>query len=189
MAKLQKAPQTALTPVPAVLVTAGTMAESDITTIAWVGTLCSEPPTIGISVRPGRWLHHYIVDNGAFAVNVADTAHARQLDLCGTISGRDVDKWQLTGFTRTRGTSTAVPLIQECPLNIECVVQQMLHLGSHDLFLGEIVAIHVEEHIQVDGHIDGSAFDPICYVAGRYWRLGQQIGPVGFSASDIGTIT
>lgn len=181
MAKLVKAPQTALNPVPAVLVTAGTMENSDVTTLAWVGTLCSEPPMVGIGVRPTRWLHHLIIEGGAFVINVADVAHVRQLDLCGNVSGRDVDKWTLAHLTREAGTATAVPMVAECPLNIECIVRQTLHLGSHDLFVGEVVAVHVDERIQVDGRIDAAAFDPVCYVGGQYWQLGKLIGSMNFS--------
>lgn len=184
MMKVVKTPQTALGPVPAVLVTAGTMETSDITTLAWVGTLCSEPPMIGVGVRPTRWLHHLIVDGGAFVVNVCDVAHVRELDLCGMVSGRDTDKWALARLTREPGTATAVPLVAECPLNIECVVRQTLHLGSHDLFIGEVAAVHVDEHIQVKGRIDGAAFDPVCYIAGQYWQLGKLIGSMGLSQKE-----
>ena len=184
--KVVKAPQTALGPVPAVLVTAGTMQASDVTTLAWVGTLCSDPPMIGVGVRPTRWLHHLIVEGEDFAVNVCDVAHVRQLDLCGMVSGRDTDKWALTQLTREPGTATAVPLVAECPLNIECVVRQTLHLGSHDLFIGEVVAVHVDERIQVKGRIDGAAFDPVCYVAGQYWQLGKLVGSMGFSQREDG---
>jgi flavin reductase (DIM6/NTAB) family NADH-FMN oxidoreductase RutF len=177
MAKLLKAPSTALTPVPAVLVTAGTMEASDVTTLAWVGTVCSEPPMISISVRPERWLHHFIVEGGAFVVNVADTAHARALDLCGHVSGKDTDKWELSALTREQGTATAVPLVAECPLNIECVVRQTLHLGTHDMFIGEVVAVHLEERVRAGGRL----LDPVCYVSGQYWKLGDLIGPMGFS--------
>lgn len=177
MAKLVKTPSTALTPVPAVLVTAGTMESSDVTTLAWVGTVCSEPPMISISVRPQRWLHHFIVEGGAFVVNVVDTAHARALDLCGMVSGKDTDKWELSALTREQGTATAVPLVAECPLNIECVVRQTLHLGSHDLFIGEVVAVHMDERVKAGGH----DLDPVCYVSGRYWKLGDLIGSMGFS--------
>ncbi|RIE17391.1 flavin reductase family protein [Candidatus Cryosericum septentrionale] len=177
MAKLVKAPSTALSMAPAVLVTAGTMESSDVTTLAWVGTLCSEPPMIGIGVRPERWLHHFIVEGGAFVVNVADTAHARELDFCGNVSGKDTDKWELSALTREQGTATAVPLVAECPLNIECVVRQTLHLGSHDLFIGEVVAVHMDERVQKGGR----ALDPVCYVSGQYWKLGDLIGPMGFS--------
>ncbi|MCX6084360.1 MAG: flavin reductase family protein [Caldiserica bacterium] len=177
MAKLVTAPSTALTPVPAVLVTAGTMESSDVTTLAWVGTLCSEPPMIGIGVRPERWLHHFIVEGGAFVVNVADATHARALDLCGGVSGKDTDKWELSALTREVGTATAVPLVAECPINIECVVRQTLHLGSHDLFIGEVVAVHADERGQAGGRV----LDPVCYVSGQYWKLGDLIGPTGFS--------
>lgn len=177
MPKLLKAPSTALTPVPAVLVTAGTMESSAVTTLAWVGTICSEPPMISISVRPERWLHHFIVEGGAFVVNVVDTAHVRALDLCGSVSGRDTDKWKLGALTREQGTATAVPLVRECPINIECIVRQTLHLGSHDMFIGEVVAVHLERRVQVGGR----ALDPVCYVCGQYWKLGDLIGPMGFS--------
>lgn len=177
MAKLTQTPSTALTPVPAVLVTAGTMESSNITTLAWVGTVCSDPPMISISVRPGRWLHHFIAEGGAFVVNIADVAHVRQLDLCGMVSGRDTDKWALSELTREAGTATAVPLVAECPLNIECVVRQTLHLGSHDLFIGEVVAVHVDERLKEGGR----TLDPVCYVTGQYWKLGDLIDSAGFS--------
>jgi len=177
MTKLVMKPSTALSVAPAVLVTAGTMESSDITTLAWVGTLCSEPPSIGIGVRPERWLHHFIVEEGAFVVNVADAAHARQLDVCGMVSGKDVDKWELSGLTRETGTATTVPLVAECPVNIECVVRQTLPLGSHDLFVGQVVAVHMDER----GRKGGRILDPICFVDGRYWKLGDLIGPMGFS--------
>ena len=177
MAKIVKGPSTALTPVPAVLVTAGTMESSNVTTLAWVGTICSDPPMMSISVRPERWLHHFIVEGGAFVVNVADSAHARELDLCGMVSGRDTDKWKLSALSREQGTATVVPLVAECPINIECVVRQTLHLGSHDMFIGEVVAVHMDEHVQKGGH----ALDPVCYVSGQYWKLGDLIGSMGFS--------
>jgi len=178
MAKLLKVPSTAaLSMALAVLVTAGTMESSDVTTLAWVSTLSSEPPMIGISVRREGWLHHFIVEGGAFVVNVADTAHARALDLCGMVSGKDTDKWELSVLTREQGTATAVPLVAECPLNIECVVRQTLHLGSHDLFIGEIVAVHMDERVKAGGH----DLDPVCYVSGQYWKLGNRIGARGFS--------
>lgn len=177
MAKLVKAPSTALTPVPAVLVTAGAMESSDVTTLAWVGTVCSEPPMISISVRPERWLHHFIVEGNAFVVNIADTTHARALDLCGQVSGKDADKWELSALTREQGTATSVPLVAECPINIECIVRQTLHLGSHDMFIGEVVAVHVEERVRAGGRV----LDPVCYASGQYWKLGNLIGPMGFS--------
>ena len=177
MAKIVQAPSTALTPVPAVLVTAGTMESSNVTTLAWVCTICSDPPMMSISVRPERWLHHFIVEGGAFVVNVVDTAHARSLDLCGNVSGKTTDKWELSSLTREQGTATAVPLVAECQINIECVVRQTLHLGSHDMFIGEVVAVHVEESAKAGGH----DLDPVCYASGQYWTLGNLIGPFGFS--------
>ncbi len=152
MAKLIKAPSTALTPVPAVLVTAGTMESSDVTTLAWVGTVCSEPPMISISDRPERWLHHFIVEGHAFVVKLRIPSHARALDLCGLVSGKDVDKWELSGLTRPGNNGCAV--IAECPINIECIVRQTLHLGSHDLFIGEVVDVHVKS---MSGRADASS--------------------------------
>src|SRR5450756_1641540 len=161
----------------AVLVTAGTMESSDITTLAWVSTLDSEPPMIGISVRQKGWLHHFIVEGGAFVINVADVAHVRELDVCGMVSGKDMDKWKLSALTREEGTATAVPLVAECPLNIECVVRQTPVSYTHDLFIGEIVAVHMDERVQKGGH----TLDPVCYASGQYWKLGDLIGPMGFS--------
>jgi flavin reductase (DIM6/NTAB) family NADH-FMN oxidoreductase RutF len=181
MTKRSLEPGTALTPVPAVLVSAGTMTSADITTLAWVGTVCSDPPLISIAVRPSRFLHHFIVEGGAFVVNVADSSHVRQLDYCGMVSGRDVDKWAACGFTREQGSVTSVPLVAECPLSIECVVEQTLHLGSHDLFIGRVVAVHAEDHVLCGQHVDAAGLDPVCYVTGQYRRMGDLLGRVGFS--------
>lgn len=161
----------------AVLISAGTMDASDVTTIAWIGTLCSEPPVIGIGVRPARWLHHFIVETGAFVVNVPDTMHVRELDLCGTVSGKTHDKWALAGLTREKGTITGTPMVAECPLNLECRVRETVHLGSHDLFLGEVVASYTDEGT----HRGSGLHDPVCYIGGRYWKLGDLLGPMGLS--------
>jgi flavin reductase (DIM6/NTAB) family NADH-FMN oxidoreductase RutF len=161
----------------AVLISAGTMEASDVTTIAWIGTLCSEPPIIGIGVRPSRWLHHFVVETGAFVVNVPDTEHVRELDLCGTVSGRTQDKWALARLTREQGTITGTPMVAECPLNLECQVRETVHLGSHDLFLGEVVASYAHEGKEHDV----SLRDPVCYIGGKYWKLGDLLGPMGLS--------
>ena len=182
MAKLLKAPSTALTPVPAVLVTAGTMESSAVTTLAWVGTICSEPPMISISVRPERWLHHFIVEGGAFVVNVVDTAHVRALDLCGSVSGRDTDKWKLSALTCEQGTATAVPLVRECPINIECVVKQVLELGLHTMFVAQITSVQVSKHlITKSGRLALEKAGLAAYAHGEYFALGKKLGFFGYS--------
>lgn len=183
MTKCSLEPGTALTPVPAVLVSAGTMASANVTTLAWVGTVCSDPPLISIAVRPSRFLHHFIVEGGAFVVNVPDSTHVRQLDYCGMVSGRDVDKWAACGFTCEQGSATSVPLVAECPLSIECLVEQTLHLGSHDLFIGRVVAVHAEERILSGQRVQAAGLDPVCYVTGEYRRIGELLGRVGFSSN------
>lgn len=177
MAKTVTTPGTAPGMGAAVLISAGTMEASDVTTIAWIGTLCSEPPIIGIGVRPGRWLHHFIVQTAAFVVNVPDTGHVRELDLCGTVSGRSQDKWALARLTREPATVTGTPMVAECPLNLECRVRETVHLGSHDLFLGELVATYADEGTQRGA----KPCDPVCYIGGKYWKLGDLLGPMGLS--------
>ena len=140
-----KSPSTALTPVPAVLVTvASADGRDNIITLAWVGTVNSEPPMISISVRPSRYSHRLLEETGEFVVNLPTEDMVRELDLCGMVSGRDQDKFELCGFGRESASEVKAPLIDRCPVNIECVVRNKMSLGSHDLYIGEILAVHVD---------------------------------------------
>jgi len=178
-----KSPSTALTPVPAVLVTvASADGRDNIITLAWVGTVNSEPPMISISIRPSRYSHRLLEETGEFVVNLPTEDMVRELDLCGMVSGRDQDKFELCGFGREPASEVKAPLIDRCPVNIECVVRNKMSLGSHDLYIGEILAVHVDEEI-IDGvgRIDLDKMRPVAFNTGEYRSLGSKLSMMGFS--------
>lgn len=182
MTKIMQEPGTVLFPVPAVLVSCGEGSSANVITLAWVGTLCSEPPLIGIGVRPSRHSHGLIKKYGEFVVNIPRADQVRWVDHCGTVSGRDEDKWATCGFSRTPASELQVPLIAECPVNIECELRETISLGTHSLFIGEVVAVHVEGDILDDnGRLDAVRAEPFAYLNGAYHRIGDLIGTFGFS--------
>jgi flavin reductase (DIM6/NTAB) family NADH-FMN oxidoreductase RutF len=174
-----------LMPVPAVLVSCRDPDGRDnLITLGWVGVVCSSPPMLGIAIRPGRHSHPMIVASGEFGVNVPAAAQARAVDHCGIASGRDEDKFQATGLTRLPGLAIRAPLVAECPINLECVVRQRLSLGTHDLFLGEVLAVRVSESAMTGDRIDAGKVAPLAYApeAHEYRALGELLGTFGFSA-------
>jgi flavin reductase (DIM6/NTAB) family NADH-FMN oxidoreductase RutF len=182
MAKVTRRPGTVLYPVPAVMVSCGIGEQANIITLAWVGTLCSEPPLVGIGVRPSRHSHGLIQEVGEFVVNLPNVEQARWVDHCGMVSGRDEDKWAACGFTPAPATEVEVPLIAECPVNIECRVQQTLSLGSHDLFVGQVVAVHMDEDVLDErGRLDLAKARPFAYLGGEYRQVTELLGTFGFS--------
>ncbi len=165
----------ALYPIPVVLVSCGTE-RPNIITLAWVGVVCSEPPMVGIAVRPGRYSHGLIRSAGQFVVNLPTVALVEAVDHCGTVSGRDLDKFALCGLTPAPASKVQVPLIAECPVHLECVVRQSLSLGSHDLFLGEIVAVQADRALLgAGGQVDWRRADLLCYVAQNYCAVGERV--------------
>lgn len=183
MSKIQRPATTALYPVPAALISCADQAgRSNIITLAWVGTVCSEPPMLSISVRPHRFSSPIIERAGEFVVNLPSQDLVLATDLCGIVSGRAVDKWEKAKLTPHPAVHVKAPLIQECPVNIECRVRQTIPLGSHDCFISEILAVHAdEEALTPRGELDPAKLAPIAYVAGQYWSLGARIGFHGFA--------
>jgi flavin reductase (DIM6/NTAB) family NADH-FMN oxidoreductase RutF len=182
MAKMVRKATTALYPLPAVLVSCGTGGRANIITLAWAGTLCSNPPQVGLSVRPSRHSHGLIRDVGEFVVNLPRADQVRLVDHCGVVSGRDEDKWAACGFTPIPGAEVAVPLIAECPVNIECRLRQTISLGSHDFFIGEVVTTQMDEGVLDDaGRLDVAKAHPFAYLNGDYRRVGELLGTFGFS--------
>jgi flavin reductase (DIM6/NTAB) family NADH-FMN oxidoreductase RutF len=181
--KITKKPATALFPCPVVLVTCGDSREvPNIITLAWVGVICSTPPIIGLGIRPERHSYELIEQLGEFVVNIPTTEIVRIVDFCGVVSGRSCEKFGETGLTAVKADRVKTPLIEECPINIECKVRQIIPLGSHHLFLGEVIQYHVEETILDDqNNIDFTKIAPFVYNRGEYWSLGQKIGKHGFS--------
>ena len=170
---------TALFPVPAVLVSCG-IEKPNIITLAWVGTVCSDPPSLGIGVRPERFSHHLIEETGEFVVNIPSAHQVGIVDYCGQVSGRDVDKWTACDLTPAQAHKIRTPLIAQCPVALECRVTQRLTLGAHDLFIGEIVAVQADEAILNErGHIDYQEAQPLAYAGGYYWQVGELLGRFG----------
>jgi flavin reductase (DIM6/NTAB) family NADH-FMN oxidoreductase RutF len=181
--KIAKKPSTLLFPVPTVLVTSvDTSGHSNIITIAWTGVVCSEPPMVSIAMQPSRYSHGLISQTKDFVINIPATNQLEAVDACGLVSGKDVDKFVAAGLTPVPATKVKAPLIQECPVNLECEVRQVISLGAHDLFLAEVVAVHVEEAVQNEkGRIDFGKARPFTFNNGEYWALGEKIGSFGFS--------
>ncbi len=178
-----------LFPVPTAMVScAGPDSAPNIITIAWTGVVCSEPPILSVSIRPGRHSHGLIRESGEFVVNIPREDQLRKLDFCGVKSGRDTDKFAELGLTPMPGTEVKAPLVKECPVNLECRVIDIKSLGVHDLFLGEIVAAHMDEEVMNDkGAVDIGKLRPITYCpqAAQYWSLKEAIGTYGFTGGRI----
>jgi len=177
--KVRKPGSTALYPVPAVMVSCG-LERPNIITLAWVGTVCSDPPSIGISVRPERFSHGLLVEAGEFVVNLPRADQVSIVDYCGQVSGRDVDKWAACGLTAAPASKVGVPLIAECPVALECRVSHRLSLGVHDLFVGEVLAVQVDEAaLNAQGQLDYERAQMLAYAGGYYYRLGDRLGRFG----------
>jgi len=184
MAKALWKPGTMLYPAPLALVSCGDRPENyNIITIAWAGTVCSEPPMVSISVRPSRHSYGIIKRTGEFVINLPNAELALAADFCGVKSGRDLDKFKHLKLTPAPAGHVKAPLIDECPLSLECKVTEVKPLGSHDLFLAEVLAIQADQKYldRKTGALDLRAADLICYSHGKYYALGKQLGFFGYS--------
>lgn len=177
-------PGTLVYPLPAVLVSAGAMPEEyNMLTVAWTGTVNSEPPMCYISVRRERHSYEIIKRTGEFVINLTTEQMARATDWCGVRSGRDFDKWKECGLTPIPAEHVAAPIIAEAPISIECRVRQIIELGSHDMFLADVVGVMAdEEYIDPQtGRFSLESARPIVYLHGAYYKLGEAIGHFGWS--------
>ncbi len=183
MAKTDFKPGNMLYPLPAVMVSCGDKDDkSNILTVAWAGTVCTNPPMVYISVRPERHSHDIIRDNGEFVINLTSRSLTHSMDYCGVRSGRDVDKWKECHLTKAEATEVKCPMIGESPVNIECKVTQMIKLGSHDMFLAKVVAVHVDDkYMDAKGTLHLNDANLIAYSHGGYYDLGKTIGSFGYS--------
>ncbi len=180
--KINWKPGTLLYPLPAVLVSCGTALKSNLLTVAWVGTACTDPAMLYISVRPERFSYGIIRDSGEFTVNLTTAAMARATDFCGVRSGRDTDKWTETGLTPVPGVAVACPAVGESPISIECKVRQILELGSHHMFLAEIVNVIADSAFMDDnGRFDLARAGLLNYSHGHYYCQGRPLGHFGYS--------
>ncbi len=186
MGKIIKPPGTSLCPVPCVMVSCAMPGRRpNIITLAWVGTVCSDPPMVGVGIRPARYSYEMIKAAGEFAINIPNRSLLSAADYCGVVSGRDADKFAVLGLTETPARFIKAPLIGECPINLEVRVAQIVPLGSHDLFLGEILAVHVDESIlNRNGRIDPAKMEAFVYGSSTYWEVGGALGLHGFSNGE-----
>ena len=173
-----------LNPTPVVMVSCGsTLDEYNIITIAWTGTVSSDPPMCSISIRPERHSYGIIKQSGEFVINLVDKRLTPYADWCGVRSGKKYNKFVETGLTPVKASKVNAPMIEEAPVNLECKVTQMIPLGSHDMFLAEVVAVHVNEKLfspKTDA-IDLKRADLVTYSHGHYYTLGEVLGKFGFS--------
>ena len=182
MAKLQWKPGTLLAPATPALVSCGTMEAHNVLTAAWTGIVNSEPPMTYVSIRPERYSHGIIQEKGEFVINLPCEAIVKATDLCGIKSGRDVDKFALAGLTAEPSNVVAAPGIAECPISLECKVREVYKLGSHDMFLADIVAVDVDsKFVDEKGALHLEKVGLLAYAHGGYYGLGRQLGTFGFS--------
>ncbi|MCI8815303.1 MAG: flavin reductase family protein [Angelakisella sp.] len=182
MSKLIWKPGNLIAPVPAAMVSCGTMEKPNIITIAWTGNVSSSPAKVSISVRPERYSYGLIKESGEFVLNLTTAALVRAADFCGVRSGREVDKFAQLGLTPLPAREVACPLVGESPVNLECRVCDVIPLGSHDLFLADVLAVHVEEELVDDhGRLRMDQCHLAAYAHGEYFALGKKVGSFGFS--------
>ena len=197
MSKIEVKPKTLLYPVPALMVSCGTKdGRTNIMTAGWTGTVCTNPPMAYVSIRPSRVSYDMIKESGEFVLNLNTEKLAAAADQCGVVSAKDCpDKWALTGLTRGKANHLEyAPIIMESPLNIECRLKEIIPLGSHDMFLGEVVGIDVsEEYMGENGfiHLENAGLVAFSTArtendvpVGSYIKLGEAIGRYGFTAKE-----
>ncbi len=172
-----------LYPLPVVMVSAADKeGRDDIITVAWTGTVCTNPPMVSISIRPERYSYHMIRETGEFVINLTTEELAFATDYCGVKSGRDVDKFKETGLTREKAEKVKAPMIAEAPVSIECKVKEIRELGSHHMFIAQVAAVHADEkYMDEKNRFDLNRARPIVYSHGEYLGTGKKLGTFGYS--------
>lgn len=173
-----------LFPAPVVLVTSKRGEKENVVTIAWCGVVCSQPPTISISVRPGRYSSELIKGSNEFVVNIPNEKMLAEIDKIGNISGKDVNKFELLGLKKEKAEKVTAPVLADCPIVLECRVKQVIPLGTHDCFIGEVLSARVEEKIMSEKGVDFYRLKPVVLLGPEYWSLGGKIEDYGFSKSQ-----
>lgn len=176
-------PSNMLNPVPVVMVSCGRENETpNIITVAWAGTICSDPVMVSISVRESRHSHAIISETGEFVINLVNKELVYACDYCGVKSGRDVDKFSEMNLTPLPSKMVKAPSIANSPVSLECKVKDVLKLGSHDMFIAEVVSVTVDKkYIDENGRFDINSSGLVAYSHGEYFELGEKIGKFGFS--------
>ena len=175
------APGALTAPLPPVLVTVGDMDEANIITIAWTGILATIPPKTYISVRPSRHSYGILKEKGEFVINLPSTDIVREVDFAGIYTGAKVDKFAKCGFTKVESKEVSAPTIGECPIALECKITEILPMGSHDVFMADIVSVSCREDVMEEGRICYDKADLLAYAHGEYFALGEKLGKFGFS--------
>ncbi len=170
-------------PLPAVMVSVGDEKESNIITIAWTGTICTNPPMVYISVRPERHSYGLLKRTGEFVINLTTENLVKATDYCGVVSGRNADKWKEMSLTKGNAKQLKyAPIIEECPVNIECKVEEIKELGSHHMFIAKVVSVQVSEaHMSKTGKFELNKAGLLAYSHGEYLGLGESLGTFGYS--------
>lgn len=182
MSKVTWKSGTFLYPLPAVMVSCGTMEKSNIITVAWTGIINTNPAMVYISVRPTRHSYNIIKETGEFVINLTTQKLAYATDWCGVKTGAKVDKFKELKLTKEKAKFVKCPMIQESPVSVECKVKEVKELGSHHMFIAEVLAINADEqYIDEKGAFDISKCDLIAYSNGGYYSLGKKLGKFGFS--------
>lgn len=171
-----------LAPVPPALVSCGTVENPNVLTIAWTGIINTKPSMTYISVRPTRYSYPIIKESGEFVINLTTSALCRQTDFCGVRSGKDIDKFVKCGLHAVSASKVSAPLIEECPVSLECRVVEIKPLGTHDMFIAEIVGADIDEKfIDSKGKLNLQQCGLMAYAHGEYFALGRKLGDFGFS--------
>lgn len=182
MGKLVWKPGTMIYPVPAVMVSCRNEEIDNIITIAWAGTVCTNPAMVSISIRKSRHSYNIIKESGEFIINLPGKDLAFAVDFSGVKSGRDIDKFKDLKLTKKMGSKVNVNMIEECPVNIECKLKEIVNLGSHDMFLGEVLAVNVDESLMDETNkLNLDKANLMCYSHGEYFSLSKPLGKFGFS--------
>ena len=182
MEKIEWKGTTLLGPIPPVLVTCGSLEKPNIFTVAWTGILNSQPPKTYISVRPGRCSYPLLRKHHAFCINLPTVTMARSVDFCGVRSGAQIDKFAHCHFTALPASKVAAPRIDECPVTLECHITDRIPLGSHDMFLADIVAVQVDASLlDPQGKLHLEQANLLAFAHGDYFSLGSRVGSFGYS--------
>ena len=182
MAKLSWKPGNMIYPLPAVMVTCRDQGEDNIITIAWTGTICTNPAMTYISVRPERHSYEMIKNSGEFVINLTTKNLAKVTDFCGVRSGRDIDKFKETGLTKEEAQIVNAPVIGESPVNIECRVEKIIPLGSHHMFTAKVVNVMIDDiYMEENGRFALEKTNPLVYSHGSYFETGKKLGTFGYS--------
>ena len=182
MKKIQWKGGALLAPVPPAMVTCGSMEQPNVLTIAWTGIINTIPPKTYISVRPSRFSYPMIKESGEFVINLTTASMIRAADFCGVRSGRELDKFEACGLEIEEGFTVSAPVLSQSPVSLECRVTEIIPLGSHDMFLAEVVAVHVsEDYMEGNGRFCLNQTGLVAYSHGEYFSLGKKLGTFGYS--------